>query len=78
MESPVADLGDAGEVVGYLVGFWAFLFRPNYRAATLRSWREAGWGKRSLMLLEGGIATIVGLGLPLLLAWWLAREMQRQ
>lgn len=74
----MADLGDAGEVVGYLVGFWAFLFSPKYRAATLRGWGEAGWGKRSLMLLEGSIATLVGLGLPLLLAWWLAGQMVGQ
>jgi hypothetical protein len=74
----MADLGDAGEVFGYLVGFWAFLFSPKYRAATVRSWREAGWGKRSLMLLEGSIATIVGLGLPLLVAWLLAGLMLRR
>ena len=68
----MAGLGDAGEVLRYVVGFWAFLFSPKYRATTLRTWRQAGWGTRSMMVLEGGIATLVGLGLPLIIAWLLA------
>lgn len=55
----------------YLVGFWAFLFSPKYRANTLRRWGQAGWGQRSLVILEGVIATGVGLGLPLMFAWLL-------
>jgi hypothetical protein len=68
----LADLGDAGEVLRYVIGFWAFLFSPKYRSNTLRTWRHAGRGTRSMMVLEGGIATLVGLGLPLVIAWLLA------
>jgi hypothetical protein len=56
LETSVADLGDAGEAM----------------AGQLPAQLSGGrLGKRCLMLLEGGIATIVGLGLPLVLAWWL-------
>jgi hypothetical protein len=72
----VADLGDAGEVFRYLVGFWAFLVSPSYRRAALRRWREADWGQRSLLLLEGVIATAVGFGLPALLAWLAWTELR--
>jgi hypothetical protein len=70
----VADLGDAGEVLRYLVGFWAFLFSPQYRTDVLHRWRHAGKGTRSLMVIEGLVATIVGVGLPLLIAWFLSQE----
>ena len=74
-EVPLADLGDAGEVVRHLVGFWAFLFSPKYRTSVLDRWRHAGAGTRSLMVVEGLVATIVGVGLPLLLAWLLSQEL---
>ena len=73
MEVHLADLGDAGDVVRYLVGFWAFLFSPKYRTSALHRWRHAGAGTRSLMVIEGLIATIVGMGLPLLIAWLFSR-----
>ena len=69
----LADLGDAGEALRYLVGFWGFLFSPSYRAQGLRRWREAPWPDRSLMLLGGALATVLGLGLPLLVAWFIVR-----
>lgn len=71
-EASLADLGDAGEILAYLVGFWAFLLSPKYRARTLHTWRNAGRAQRGWMLLEGAVATLVGLGLPLLIAWLLA------
>jgi hypothetical protein len=69
----VADLGDSGEVLRYLVGFWAFLFSPEYRAEVLHRWREAAGGTRILMGIEGVVTTTVGVGLPLLLAWLLGQ-----
>ncbi len=57
---------------GYIFGFWAFLFSPKYRANTLHTWRDAGWAMRSMMILEAVVATLVGLGLPLLIIWLLA------
>ena len=71
----MADLGDTGEALRYLIGFWAFLLSPTYRRAALRTWRDAGAGQRSVLLLEGAIATAVGLGLPVLLAWFLWGEL---
>ena len=71
----MADLGDTGEVIRYLVGFWAFLFSPRYRTEVLRRWRDAGKGTRSLMVLEGLVATIAGVGLPLLIAWLVNEEL---
>jgi len=70
----MADLGDAGEILTYLVGFWAFLFSPKYRARTLHAWRHASPGQRGWMMLDGVVATLAGLGLPLLVAWLLARN----
>lgn len=73
-EVHLADLGDAGEVMRYLVGFWAFLFSPKYRASVQHRWRHAGLGTRSLMVVEGLIATTVGVGLPLLIAWLFSQQ----
>lgn len=72
--APMADLGDAGEILAHLVGFWAFLFSPKYRARTLAQWRQGGRAERAWMTLDGAVATLVGLGLPLLLAWLLAQR----
>jgi hypothetical protein len=72
-EADLADLGDAGEAIRYLIGFWAFLFSPKYRAGVLRRWHHADEGTRSLMVIEGLVATVVGLALPLFIAWLLAR-----
>lgn len=57
------------------LGFWAFLFSPTYRARVLRAWHEAGWPKRSLMVLDSAVAIIVGVGLPLFLGWLLVAEV---
>jgi hypothetical protein len=56
------------------VGFWAFLFSPKYRTRVLDSWRQAGLGMPSLKVLEALIATMVGVGLPLLVIWLISRE----
>lgn len=71
----MADLGDTGDALRYLIGFWAFLLSPSYRQAALRAWRDAGAGQRGLLLLEGAIATAVGLGLPVLVAWLLRTKL---
>lgn len=73
----MADLGDTGEALRYVIGFWAFLLSPTYRKAALRAWRDAGAGQRSLLLLEGTVATAVGLGLPVLLAWLVWTKLHR-
>lgn len=67
----LADLGDTGEVLRYLVGFWAFLLSPRYRDSTLRAWRDGDRTQRLWMLLEGVVATLLGVGIPLLIAWLL-------
>lgn len=74
-EAPLADLGDAGEVLTYVVGFWAFLFSPKYRARTLHAWRHADRARRAWMVLDGAVATLIGLGLPLLVAGIVASEL---
>jgi hypothetical protein len=58
------------------VGFWAFLFSPKYRTSTLRTWRGAGRPERGWILVEGVVATLVGVGLPVLIAWLVAQELQ--
>lgn len=73
----MADLGDAGEILRYTVGFWAFLFHRGYRNRTLRRWRDAGAGARGLMVLEGVVTTLIGLGLPLLLGWILVGALKQ-
>ena len=65
----MADLGDTGEAVGYLVGFWEFLFSRRYRTEVGHRWRGADRLDRALMALHGAVATLVGVGLPLAAAW---------
>ena len=67
----LADLGDAGEVLRYLLGFWAFLLSPSYRSSTLRAWRDSDRHQRLWMLLDGAVSTLIGVGIPLLIAWLL-------
>ena len=67
----MADLGDAGEALRYLAGFWAFCFSPKYRAAAAQRWSAATLGGRAIMFMEGTVATLFGLGLPLWLGWLL-------
>jgi hypothetical protein len=71
----LADLGDTGEVLRYLVGFWAFLLSPRYRDRSLRAWRDSDRNQRLLLLVEGFVATLVGVGVPLLIAWLLAEHL---
>jgi hypothetical protein len=73
----MADLGDAGEVLRYFVGFYAFLFIPKYRAGTIERWGKAGSGTRAVMILEGTVATIVGVGVPLVIAWLVGSLLTR-
>jgi hypothetical protein len=44
---------------------------PRYRGSTLRAWRDGGRSERNWMLLEGAVATLIGVGVPLLIAWLL-------
>lgn len=65
----MADLGDTGEAFRYFVGFWGFVLSPRYRTATVLRWQQGAPSARALMILEGAIATTVGLGLPVLIGW---------
>lgn len=58
-----------------MVGFWAFLFSPKYRARTLHTWRHADRAQRGWMALDGMVATLIGFGLPLLIAWLVVSEL---
>ena len=71
------DLADAGEVLTYLLGFWAFLFNAKFRARCLQTWATASPRMRLLHGLEAVIATVVGLGVPALLAWLIATGLGR-
>ena len=62
------DPGDAGEILRCTAGFWAFVFHRGYRGGTMERWREVDGGARGLMVLEGAVAALIGLGLPLLVA----------
>jgi len=70
----LADLGDSGEVLRYLAGFWSFVFSPKRRGEALRAWRQASGSSRALMTLEAAGATIFGVGVPLIVVWFIVRE----
>ena len=57
------------EALGYLVGFWWFLFSQDFRAKVIREWRDRPLFLQLLIPLEVASATAVGLA-PLLLIWW--------
>ena len=65
----LADLADTGEVLGYLVRFLGAVVSPRYRGELIDAWTQARPGPRALMALEGMIAAVIGLGVPLVLGW---------
>jgi len=63
------ELLDAVEGAGYLLGFWAFVFSPTYRAQVLARWRAAKPSTRIRLALNGIIATAIGVALPAVVLW---------
>jgi hypothetical protein len=64
-------LTGALEALGYFGSFWLFLLSPSFRRKQLVEWQGRSAGGKALGLLEAAIATAIGLGPFLLLAWWL-------
>ena len=62
-------IGEAFEALGYFASFWGFIFSPRARAAVLADWRQRGFGGKLAGILEGGVATVVGLGPFILLGY---------
>jgi hypothetical protein len=60
----MSDLSHSGEVVRYLVGFWAFLLSPDYRAGRMQAWRLSRGSARALLALDAAVTTFIGVGLP--------------
>ena len=66
----LSGIGEAIELLGYFGSFWGFVLSRRARAAMLADWRQRGPGGRLAGLLEGAVATVVGLG-PFALAMYL-------
>ena len=62
------DLFEAGWL---LFGFWRFVLSRSYRTRVLHKWREASTPHKWLGVLEAVIATVVGLGIPILVVYLL-------
>jgi hypothetical protein len=65
----LADVGDVLETGNYFVGFWAFVGKPSYRTRVLTRWREAEGLRKAHLAFNGVMATVIGLGLPVLIRW---------
>ena len=64
---------DPFDLLDWLVGFWRYLLSPGFRRRKQREWREEAksrWGRVS-MGIDIGLATVIGLGVPALVLWWI-------
>ena len=57
------------EVLGYFGAFWLFVLSPTYRHTVLTDWRARSLVGRGFGLLEGTIASVIGLAPIALLVW---------
>ena len=58
------------DALGYLFGFWAFIFSRRFRRWTLQRWREGSRLDKAWIPFEVLLATLFGVGPVLLLAIW--------
>jgi hypothetical protein len=70
--TPLSELGDAADAIGYLFGFWLFVLSPSYRERRWNAFVGAGWLRRLGYGLHATVATACGLGGAALLIWLVA------
>lgn len=70
-------LDHAGDALVVLTGFWRFVFSRAYRHGKIGEWRMASTsvGGRLAIAAEILVGTLVGLGLPGMLAFLLAAAL---
>ena len=66
-------MSDSVELLGYVAGFWLFIFSPRFRHEYIRNWQESGTTSRFVLLLEGLFSVFISVLLPLALLIALAR-----
>jgi hypothetical protein len=67
---PLDGVGEALEAFWYFGSFWTFVLSRRAREAVLADSRGRGLGGKLAGILEGTVATVVGLG-PFVLAGYL-------
>jgi hypothetical protein len=67
----ILELALAGtELIAYGAAFWMFLLSPAFRRRQVGEYREASFGGRCVILIEGAVASACGL-FPMLVGHWL-------
>ena len=56
---------EAAEAGVRAFAFWLYLFSPKYREQIHKQWNDAGWGGRTMLLFEGLISVVLGVGAPI-------------
>ena len=62
-------MSDGVEALGYLAGFWLFLFSARFRNAWLSDFRSASIPSRILMLLGATMSFGIGAATPAYLGY---------
>ncbi len=62
---------DSFSVLGYLIGFWLFIFNRKFREAWLVEFKTENAFSKFFSSIEALSAIVFGLGAPALLAYWL-------
>jgi len=60
---------EAFEFLGYVYGFWLFIFKSKYRNQQLGKFYKAKFGKKLFMVVEAIVSIMCGL-LPVFLVWF--------
>lgn len=60
---------EAFEFLGYVYGFWLFIFKSKYRKQQITKFYMAKFGKKLFMVVEALVSIMCGL-LPVFIIWY--------
>jgi hypothetical protein len=63
-------MDEALEALQYLFGFWRFSFSKQFRAECIAKFKRMSLPRKLIEVIGGLISTAVGLGLPVLIVYW--------
>jgi hypothetical protein len=61
-------MSDATELLYYLLGFWRFVLSSKFRHSWLKQFNTKSFGEKLIELLGVSVGTVIGLGIPIIVA----------
>lgn len=70
-------VGDAVEIAGYFIFFWAFIFNSKFRRAQIQEWKASGFANRFFMIIEVLISVFCGVFVPGVFIYLIVKDLIR-